>query len=257
MATKKKSSTKQKAGTDLTGLGNTPRTTGAAKPKTGGAAPDKPWYTRGQEGFVEKAKLDKVQAIARERSVPRFMLRAEEEAVIVFVDNSPFFIWEHNVNVGGRWGNYITCLKEYKPCGVCEQAQKSTYTAYLTVIDTREFTRKDGTTVKNRRILYPTKGPTIKKLEEIQKKRGDLTGCAFRVKRYTAQEPNCGSSFEFVKKVSLVGADTESHDYEKILRPLSEDELAAMGFSHTVVGSSKDVTPELGAPKLSTLKDLV
>ncbi|MGQ9570671.1 MAG: hypothetical protein ACUVUQ_07480 [Thermodesulfovibrionales bacterium] len=200
-------------------------------------AEEEPWYIRGERGFEVKRQMDIAQKLRVEKSVPRFLLKPGETAVIVFVDSTPFFLFEHNIAVQGKWGNYLTCTKEVRACPVCERGLKSTYTAYLTIIDRREFVRKrDGKTVSDRKVLYPAKGSTIARIEDLRKKHGDLTGCMFEVKRYTKDDPNCGTDFTFIKKVKLTGDNAIPVDYNKVLYPPTAEELHALGFADTVVG---------------------
>jgi hypothetical protein len=214
----------------------------------GGVAPAPPekelgndWYVQGDQGFEIKKRIDVAAKIRKEKSVSRFMLKAEEEADIVFVDSVPFFISEHNVAIDGKWGNYLTCTKEVRVCAVCNKSLKSTFTAYLTIIDRRQFVRKsDGTLVKDRKILYPAKGSTIARIEDLRKKYGSLTGLVFHVKRYTKDDPNCGSDLQYVKKVTLTGDNAKPHDYRKIFYPPTEDELQALGFKEKVVGQTEN-----------------
>ena len=208
----------------------------------------KSWFRRGEEGFRNKDRIDAATALRKEKGVPRFSLKADSSGIGVFVDDVPFFVWEHNLEVDGRWGNYVTCVKEIKACEVCSTGKKSTYTGYLTFIDTREYVRADGTKVKNRKILYPAKGSTIKRLEDLKKKHGTLVGMVFQIKRYSKDDPNCGTDFEFIKQVSLTGDNAKPHDYEKIFLVPTAAELAGLGFTSTVVGQQNGLADLAGAP---------
>ncbi len=255
--TAKKSVKKKGDTTDLSGL------SAPSKPPVSNTVPEPDtdksgWFQKGQKGFDTKRKIDLMTEKAREKGVFRYSLKAQEEGVVVFIDDPTFFIWEHNVNIGGRWGNYITCLKDYMTCPVCQTGLKSTYTAYGTVIDTRKFTRGDGSVSENRKILYPAKGTTIRRLEELQKKHGTLVGRAFKVKRFSKDDPNCGTDFEYIKAISLAGEFKTPHDYEKVLAPYTMDELLNLGYQSKVVGSAADVKPSKeGGEVLSDLKSLL
>jgi len=200
----------------------------------------KSWYSKGADGFKVKDQIDATMAVRKERGVPRFMLKAGEEAIVAFCDSIPFFIWEHNLKIGGRWGNYVTCVKEIRSCPIDDSGERATYTGYLTVIDTREFIRNDGNKVKNRKILYPAKGSTIKRLEDLMKKYGTLAGRAFKIKRYSKDDPNCGTDFEFLKQVTLKGDNAVPVEYDKILAPPTPEELVALGFTSNIAGQQTD-----------------
>jgi hypothetical protein len=202
------------------------------------------WYVQGDKGFEVKKRIDAANKLRKEKSVSRFMLKAEEEADIIFVDSVPFFINEHNVPIDQKYGNYLTCTKEVRVCAVCNKGLKPTFTAYLTIIDRRQFVRKsDGQLVKDRRILYPAKGSTIARIEDLRKKHGSLAGLMFHVKRYTKDDPNCGSDLQYVKKVTLTGDNAKSHDYKKIFCPPTDAELEALGFKEKVIGATAEEKP--------------
>lgn len=203
------------------------------------------WYKTGAEGFKAKDQQDVAMAMRKERGVPRFMLKAGEEAMVVMVDDPAFFVWEHNLRVNGRWGNYLTCPKEIKVCDTCSTGDKSTYTGYMTCIDLRTFIRKDGTKVTKRKILYPAKGSTIKRIEDLKKKHGSLKGLVFKIKRYTKDDPNCGTDFEYIKTVTLTGDYATPIDYAKVLALATQEELQALGITSTIAGQQGNL--ELGA----------
>lgn len=209
-----------------------------------------PWFKTGNEGLKEKKKQDAVNKMRAEKNVPRFRLKEDEEAVIVFVDDTGFYAKIHQFEVDGNWGNFITCTKDFGPCKLCELSKKPTYTAHYTIIDTREFTKRDGTVVKNTKILFPAKGSAINILADLKKKYGSLVGRAFKVKRYGKNDPNCGNYFELAssKKIPLVkkfGKDADKPiDYMKILAPPTEEEMRAMGFDSVPVGSDEDISDE-------------
>ena len=200
----------------------------------------KSWYAKGADGFKVKDQIDAAMAVRKERGVPRFMLKAGEEAIVVFVDEIPFFIWEHNLKIGGRWGNYVTCVKEIRSCPIDDSGERATYTGYLTIIDTRSFIKSDGTKVQNRKILYPAKGSTIKRLEDLIKKHGSLKGMAFKIKRYSKDDPNCGTDFELLKRVNLTKDNAIPVDYDKVLAPPTLEELVALGFTNNIAGQQTD-----------------
>lgn len=218
-------------------------------------------FVTGSAGFNKKKQQDAAAASAKERGVQRFRLKEGESAEIVFVDSTSvsgdgeikggFFLPEHNLQIGGRWGNFMTCTKDIEPCEICDAGNKSVYTCYFTIIDTRKFTRTKGRDAgkesKNRKILFPAKGSTIARIQNLIQKHKNLSGLKFKVTRLSADDPNCGSDFEKLGKVDLakaLGKDAlRPIDYRKVLARPSEEELAVAGFGGTgpVPGSSTDV----------------
>ena len=223
----------------------------AEEPKKGKSSPaakskpDGKWFQTGKEGFDTKKKRDAAAKIAREMGVGRFFLQNEkgkDEAEIVFLDNPAFFIKEHAKFVKGEMPKYYTCTMDFGPCVHCATDEKKPgFVCYGTVIDTRSYEDKEGKVHKNERRLFGAKGEAIAMIEDLIAKHKDLRGLKFRVKRYGDKSPACGNSFEKIGKVDLAKAikdpkDAKPFDYEKILRPLSEDELTDLGYGGYIAG---------------------
>jgi len=208
------------------------------------------WFLRGEDGLHEKERQDTVAKMRKEKGVPRFRLKPNEGARIVFVDSDGFYINEHNLSINGYFGNYFTCTKDFTgECPICSSTRKdkkAVLTGYYTIIDTREFERKDGTKAKNTKLLYPAKSSVIKMLAEKKKQYGTLAGLVFDVKRYSEKDPNCGITVEYVGKVKSLtakfgeGADV-SIDYEKVLAVPTDEEYSTIGLHGVdVIGSESD-----------------
>lgn len=210
------------------------------------------WFYQGEEGLKIKKQQDAMVKLRKEKLVSRFRLGANESAKIVFVDSEGFYCYEHNIAVGGKYGNYITCTQDFTGnCPLCEKKLVPTYTAYYTIIDTREFVKKDGTKVKNRKVLFPAKKTMIFLVDELRRKNnGNLVGIVAEVKRYSEKGTNCGEYIEKIKKVDIkkvFGEDaTKPIDYLKVLAPPTKEELIALGFGiPIIVGSEEDIVEDL------------
>ena len=233
----------------------------AAPVATAGAS----WFTKGDAGFDRKHAQDEFARMRKEKGAPRFYLKAtpgnhpegegkDNEARLVFLDSAGFWVHEHNLKLEQKWGNFFTCTKDFKPCDICTQLNdKSIYTCYFTVIDTRKFTRKDGTISKNRKVMFPAKGAAIDIIESLKKKHGDLRGMVIDVKRTSDRDPNCGRDFDVVLKDGRVaridplkkfpeGDLSVPYDYMTVLAPPTPKELEVAQVSVTrVVGSEEDI----------------
>jgi len=215
-------------------------------------AADGSWFLRGAAGERKKKANDAVNAMRREKQVHRFRLKPGESGKIVFVDDEGWYINEHNLKIGSRFGNYLTCTRDFKSCPVCEQTKKNpTFTAYYTIIDTRQFTRKsDNKVVKNRKILFPAKGEVQEILQRLKERNGgSLVGLPLEVSRLGSnpKAPNTGSQFDVLgKRINIaakLGAEAaEPHDYMKITAPPTLEELEGFGiYEVSTVGSSDDL----------------
>lgn len=223
---------------------------------------------RGQEGFARTAIMEKERKMRAEKNVFRFALKANEEATIIYLDSDPYFVFEHMIwDPAAKTLTHLVCCKDEtsasglpRPCPVCASGNTSKWTAYLTNIDTRQFTRKDGSVTQNRRVLFGARGPAINRMADIIKKYGDLTGRAFKVKRYGDKDSAVGSSFEFLKKANLEKLpkdDRKPFDYDKILAVPSDEEYAAYGFTIDYAEVSHPVADEEGGSSSGGIGDLL
>jgi len=201
----------------------------------------KHWFKVGQDGLQEKLSMDTANQIRASKTAPRFWLRMGEEAVIVFVDDLGFYVKSHQLNIGGSWNNFVTCIADLQPCPICNSGNRPTLVGYYTVIDTRELVLKDGTKVKNRRVLFPAKNIAINMIADLKKKYNSLVGLAVKVKRYGQKSPNCGDYFEVIsdKRIALKSLGNEAdtpYNYEKLLAPPTPEELQMLGFGQNALG---------------------
>jgi hypothetical protein len=234
------------------------------------------WFVQGDEGFEKKEQIDQFNEMRRTRNVRRFYLKHKpatnpetgakaNEARIVFLDKAkPFFMWEHRVAPNGDWKNmqYMTCCKDHGPCPICETGDRPTYTAYLSVIDTRKWPKrkpdpKTGATITEpQRMLFPAKGVAMDKIKEIYEENKDsVRGLVVDVKRMGDKEPNCGREFTVKGRLSeekllekfgaeRILAPTKEYYKEKLALP-TDDELRAVHIHVAVVaGSDKDLASD-------------
>lgn len=210
------------------------------------------WFKTGDEGYQEMLKQEAVAKARKEKGVRRFWLKPEEEAIIVFLDNPSFYVWEHEIDTsGGSWKTraYLTCSKDMAPCAVCGDGHKSYYISYGTILDTRKYTNNEGDKVMQGKSLFGAKKNTMHRIMALIEKYGSLKGLAFKVKRFAGdREPKVGSDFEYKGKVNIEKQfgkdDSKAFDYRKILAHPTKDELKAYGISHVTFGSGDDIGEE-------------
>jgi hypothetical protein len=203
------------------------------------------WYKKGVEEVRKSITQDEAQAALRAETgyVFKFYLKPETEAKVIFVDDEGFYCNVHTVQINGRWQT-LTCTEGIRPCPICQQTgKKGSGTVYFTVIDTRPYVAKDGTTHKMTKALLPAKRQLAKQLLDIKDKVGSLVGMSFTLKRYGSKDAASGIVLDYDKdKIYKLKDDwAVPYDYEKILRPLTDEELEALGFTALkVVGDTVD-----------------
>lgn len=228
------------------------------------------WFKTGDDGLQTKKAQDTLRTMSLEKQAGRFYLSVpggkhkdgspikenESQARVIFVDDSGMYCHVHEIwkDVGGK--SYIPCVKEFRPCAVCQKEGKNPiYTAHYTIIDTREFVKKDGAVSKNRKIILNAKGAAIYMIADLKKKYGSLVGVVFDIKRYSKEQPTCGGTFDKVGKLTTAQWEKLAKeakttvkeiqtpvDYMKVLALPTEDELSAMGYGDlSVIGSTSEM----------------
>jgi hypothetical protein len=227
------------------------------------------WFVEGEAGFEKKEQLDQLAEMRRAKAVDRFYLKdtakeaidpntgsKQTEAKIVFLDSKPFSIFEHSLQINGKYGNMYTCTRDFGPCPICDKGERPTFTMYFSIIDTRKFTKKKpdpktGATISEpHRKLFPAKGVAQDKLKEILAENdNDLRGLVVHVKRYDAKEPNCGRDFKVLGRLTEAKLRAkfppellQPIKYREVLAPPTKNELKAAGIHVAVVaGSAEDI----------------
>lgn len=186
---------------------------------------------------VAKRKAEEFEE-KRKNFVYRFWMPVEGESKIVFLDDDPVIIEEHQLKINGNWNNFFTCLKMFdERCPICKQKDNPSTVGYYTIIDRTVWSDKKGIVHKNERKLFGAKTKTLRKLRRLSNDNNGLVGCEFKVNRDGRDDPSVGSEFTLIKKHDIEflkskGLETDAFDYDVILAPKSEDELEDAGLSN-------------------------
>lgn len=155
--------------------------------RTKGSAEGSNEETYGRKSALREAmKKDEAKAQSRAGGLMpfRFYQARDEECEIVILDKSmddAFWRQEHNLQIGGKWGNHEPCIAESGPCPHCEAGSKSALVVLLTVLVLRPYkNKKTGKTTKYTKMFLPLKRkqyPEFDRIESIaMKKHGTLRG---------------------------------------------------------------------------------
>lgn len=114
----------------------------------------------------------------------RFYQGRGEETEIVILDESmdkAFWRHEHNLKIGGKWGNHEPCIAEDGPCPWCDEGNRPALVVMLTCLVLRPYKNKrTGKTSQYTKMLLPIKRqqfPEFDRIEEIAiRKHGTLRG---------------------------------------------------------------------------------
>lgn len=228
----------------------------AAKNKT----VEKKWFATGEEG-VKKSKAE--DEASRERRAKaqaggrRWRLKSEEEGKLTFLDKPEFFFREHNLEIGGKYGNFFTCLSDFDTCPL-DDIDNPSYVVACTIIDHREWTDNSGNKHKNEKKLLVCKGAAKEEVLRQASKR-DLRFCLYEVARGSKPtECNTGEKFEFVKKldektlmkIAPAGATKDwlkPFNYLELFAPKSPEELRKLAGQAEPVGGEGEASEGIDA----------
>lgn len=163
----------------------------------------KSWYDTGYGGV--KREQSKIEAA---HGPNRVWIPAGGKRELVFVDDEPVAIYEHNPKLNGEWKHWFTCLNNvYEDAACCEilnpSGYKPYYVGFFTVIDCTPWTDKKGNTYQYEVKLYPAKLKTLKRLELRKKERGPFAGKLFSIMRVDEKSPATGDEFEVVRDADM------------------------------------------------------
>jgi len=215
----------------------------------------KSWYLKGKNGWKKAQQVDE-EAKARQaaRGPLRFWLEPDSSAKVTFLDTPSFFIYEHNLQLDGKWGNYFTCLKDFDTCPLCESGDRSSFAVVGTVISHKPWKDRDGNVHKNTKMLFVARGKARDRVKKQIERRKDLKFCLYEISRGSSKnESSVGEDFEFIRKLSqktllkLVpeGEDPKEwlrpFDYEEVLAPKDPAELRKLVGLEDPVGSGEEI----------------
>lgn len=213
------------------------------------------WYLKGQEGTKRSGQEDEAAKQRREQKGPRrFWLANDTSTKVTFLDTPQFFLYEHQLKIGGNWRNWFTCLKDIDTCPICESGEHPSYVVVATVINHRKWTDKENKVHQNEKQLIVFKGRARQRImKQIERRDGDLKYCVYELARGTQNtEASTGEDFEFLNKrltkkqllsLAPAGSDetwAEPLDYAEILAPKTPKELRAVVGGEEPVGAGED-----------------
>lgn len=163
------------------------------------------WYNQGfDHAKKENEKMeDRINGLGTLR---RLWIPAGESKQLVFLDDQPFLIYEHQAKIDGDFRNWFTCLRGIEDeCPACEQlGVKSRYfVGYFTVINCSEYIDKKGNKHQFEVQLLAAKSKSLKMLEMRSKAKGGLAGKLWNANRTDKKTAVCGDVYDYEKDADL------------------------------------------------------
>lgn len=202
------------------------------------------WYVKGddpsRDSFIKNASAS---------TVMRFWLKNGETKEIVFLDDARFGVYEHTVQLNGKWETF-TCAGA--SCVLCGYGKDRSYAEYYSILDLTPYTSKTGQKKEFSRKALALKKEASKLIANRREScGGNLTGKKFKVTRIGDKSPASGNDFEFMKDVDLsrVPAEMKAYDFMEALRPMPTDRLeAVLKFAGYAPGAASNGREQIGSP---------
>lgn len=135
----------------------------------------------------------------------RVWIKPGTSTELLFIDDEPSSMYEHNWKADGSWKNWLTCLSQGDfgeiPCCELLGANSKYYVGFFTVVDLSKWTDKKGNVHQYEVKLLPAKLKTQKKLQRKKEELGKLSGNIIKCFRETDDSASVGDEFTFVKTV--------------------------------------------------------
>lgn len=215
------------------------------------------WYSTGLAGQTKFKEMEALRAItSKQNNVRRFKLKPSEKAKIIFLEHPYVWLYEHSINVDGRWETF-TCTSDKETCPLCMNGNKSSAVLVTSIIDTRKtISSKTGKEYQYQKALLVLKGKALKAMmrQFLEGGKTDLTHYTMEVERDTdKQSVACGEFFTLGKKISVPSLEAlakkldldpkeylKPYDYMTILAPKSDRELRIIVGMPDPMGSTEE-----------------
>ena len=204
-------------------------------------------------GGVGYDTLDEADKVYDERftnsdELERFYLKvgSDNAKEVVFETDEPFTLWEHRLNIGGSWKNWLTCRSKIDSAGEC-RACKEGDASFVGVYFVRDMTgwksKKDGKQKGvGKRMLYVATRKVMRQIKILKDRRGSLVGWKVAISRAENTSSGCGDLFDPIEKIDMsalldVGPVPSMDDLWELFRPLSNAEMEAVLAGKKLKGS--------------------
>lgn len=159
------------------------------------------WYQSGFGGMAEEQqRLDAMQGPGR------LWIPQTKEKEIVYIDDDPCCIYEHNPKIGGNYRNELTCLQGVSDDVVCCQVlgpNSRYYVGYFTVVDCSLWTDNKGNEHQYEMRLMGAKMRSLKLIRRKKDDAGSLIGKMFKHYRTDDRSASIGDDISFKRDVNL------------------------------------------------------
>lgn len=157
------------------------------------------WYDQGFSGIGdEERRLDESQG------PHRLWIPGGASKDVVWVDDDPVCIHEHNPKMNGNYRNWLTCQQGVYDEVVCCQkigVKGRYYVGYLTAVDCSEWTDQRGNRHQFEMRMVPMKLRSLKKFRRKKEDRGSMVGTMWSMHREDDNAASIGDDWDFQRDI--------------------------------------------------------
>jgi len=149
----------------------------------------------------------------------RFFIKDGETKKIQFLENEPFCIYQHTLQVDGKWQSF-TCLQgSGEECPLCEKGTPARFVGLFTVIDHSEEDKRWKYKVFTQGIRV------LKQLERLAAKPKGMNGYIFEISR-TGNGVDTSYNFDTYEERPLTAEDKKMvSDFIEVSAPMKRADL--------------------------------
>jgi len=159
------------------------------------------WYETGFDGIAgEEQRLDEAQG------PHRLWIPGGAGKDVVWVDDDPVCVYEHNPKMNGNYRNWLTCQQGVYDEVVCCQKlgpKSRYYVGYLTGVDCTLWKDQRGNEHQYEMRLVPMKLRSLKKFRRKKEDRGKMAGTMWTMNREDDNAASIGDDWDFQRDVDM------------------------------------------------------
>jgi hypothetical protein len=159
------------------------------------------WYNTGFDGISdEERRLDEAQG------PHRLWIPGGASKELVWVDDEPVCIYEHNPKMNGNFRNWLTCQQGVYDEVVCCQkvgVKSRYYVGYVTGVDCSLWTDNRGGQHQYEMRLVPMKLRSLKKFRRKKEDRGAMAGTMWKLAREDDNAASIGDDWDYMRDVDM------------------------------------------------------
>lgn len=159
------------------------------------------WYSDGFDGINdEERRLDEAQG------PHRLWIPGGSAKDIVWVDDVPMCVHEHNPKMNGNFRNWLTCQQGVYDEVVCCQklgVKGRYYVGYLTAVDCSVWRDNRGNEHQYEMRLVPMKLRSLKKFRRKKDDRGAMLSTLWKLSREDDNSASIGDDWDFQRDIDM------------------------------------------------------